>query len=153
MKKKAAMQLSFGFIFALLIITAILFAGIKGLSVLFSSFSQTQKEQFVSDLMTVYKQTLRLPSGSSVPVKIATSNFEKLCFYNKEGSGDLTFLRPFEHIINNDEKNVFGISGSKLFPLTRLSLSTSEKEFCLNKSLKGQFNFTFVSRGNSVDIK
>ncbi|MDK2849485.1 MAG: hypothetical protein PWR32_152 [Candidatus Woesearchaeota archaeon] len=150
--KKAAIQLSFGLVLTILIIVAIFFVALKGISVLMSNVSQMQKDQFVSDLTSFYKQTLRLPSGSSIPVKIS-SKFDTLCFYNKNGDGSLNNLAPYEDVLTIETKNVFGIYRGKLIPLTSFSLATPKKEVCFNRTTSGLFNFTMISKGDSIDIK
>ncbi len=150
--KTGAIQLSFGFILTLLIIIAIVFVGTKGLSLLLSNFVSIQKEQFVSDLESAYKRALSLSYNSEIPVKI-TSNFDTICFYDEDAPGSLTVLAPYSEVIANEDKNVFALSREKFIPLTKLSLSLSAKEKCFNLSMLGYFNFTFVSKGDAVDVK
>ena len=151
MNKKAAIQLSFGLMITLVIIIIIAFVGFKGISLILSNFEKIKQQQLIDSLNDYYKQALLLPSNSELKVQVKT-HYNKICFYDSSAPGTLNILQPYVNVVNNEDKNVFVLKESKLFPLTHFSLKLSQKEKCFNSSL-GYFNFTMISKGDSIDIK
>lgn len=154
--KKAAIELSFQFIFGLIIVVVILFVAFYGINLLLDLNQDSSNQKIIDDLNTLYSFVLSLNYNSeyTASLEFPTGN---LCFYDPdaETQEELNVLSQFEAAVNNSYQNnrinVFMIRDDKLFPLIHMNLENAQKEICFNST--GKVQFTLISKGNSATIK
>lgn len=151
MKKAQIQSQIFIYVFALLVISLIMFFGIKSLSSFKKDTEKVILVNFVTELKTkVQSITSEYDSFSEVTLDLP-KEYTKVCFKEK---GATTGINMIDSEYINSDNNVFILKKGILdteFNAGKIQIPTASKSLCLDNTL-GKITFTVKGKGRYAEI-